>query len=292
VMFQQGLQYQGDDPATSVLALYGAFINNIVIAMFFIMGRIFLTSDWRRYAGIAGVFAIAVTTHFAQFKVVSVVALAALCGAPARMVVIALAAALTLIYAVGIGHVPEMMLTNPNSGIRLAFVADALSSVMDTHGIGIGFGTESVRWRYHFPNMADFTFLPDPTSITPERLLEVLSTGVHNSFVQALLRMGVPGFLLFLAAFFAAFPPRNLPRDVRNHAAIVFAMIFIACFVNPALESPVQVVGIGFVHGYLLALRASARGLAPASAAGPAGPARSPLPSLTRPARAPAGFAT
>lgn len=264
VMFQQGRQYQGDDPAQTVLALYGALINNTLIGMFFIMGAVFLAKDWRRYAGIAAVIGIAVTTHFAQFRILTVIALATLFGISGRMMVIGMVAIFTGAYAIGIGYIPQMMLESPNSGIRLAFVADALLSAVDTHGIGIGFGKESVRWRYDFPNMPDFTFLPDPNSITPDRMLEVLSTGVHNSFVQALLRTGVFGFLLFVAAFFAAFPPRNLPREVRNHASVVFGMIFISCFVNPGLETPIALVGIGFIYGYLLALRGYARTCAPA----------------------------
>src|SRR5262249_30718280 len=126
VMFQQGLRYQGDQPADAVLALYGAFINNILIAMFFIMGAIFLTADWRRYAGLASLLAIAVTTHFIQFRLLTAVALAALFGASARMVVIGLVVTMTGIYAVGINYVPEMIAAHPNAGIRLAFVADAL----------------------------------------------------------------------------------------------------------------------------------------------------------------------
>lgn len=257
VMFQQGLGYQGEEPAQAVVGLYGAFINNIVVAMFFITGAIFLTTDWRRYAGLATVLVIAVVTNFVQFKVLIAVIIATVFGASGRLLVIGLVVAFTGIYAIGINYVPEMMIASPNSGIRLAFVADALSSAVETHGIGIGYGKESVRWRYQFPNMPDFTFLPDPRSITPARMLELLSTGVHNSFVQALLRTGVLGFLLLVAAVFAAFPPRDLPRDVQNHAAIVFSMLFINCFVNPVLETPIVVVGAGFVYGYLLALRAS-----------------------------------
>lgn len=264
VMLLQGVSYQGDDPASSVLAMYGAFINNVLITMFFVLGCVFLRRGWQRYTGLITVLIIAATTHFAQFRLLAICALAALLGAPGRIVTLGLISALTASYLLGISHVPEAMVTSPNSGIRLAFVADALSAVADTSGIGIGYGKESVRWRYRFPNMPDFTFLPDPVSITPDRMLEILSTGVHNSFVQALLRTGVVSFLLFLAAFFAAFPPRELPRDLRNHAAVVFWMAFLACFVNPALESPVQVVGVGFIYGYLLALRgwAGARHLA------------------------------
>ncbi|HET9717855.1 MAG TPA: hypothetical protein VFP60_16890 [Pseudolabrys sp.] len=259
VMFHQGLRYQGEDSEHAVLALYGSFINNIVIALFFITGAIFLTTDWRRYLGLATVLAIAVTTHFSQFKVLTVALLATLFGVPGRPVVIGLTAAFIGIYAVGINHIPEAMHASPNSGIRLAFVADALSSAVDTNGIGIGYGKESVKWRYHFPNMPEFTFLPDPRSITHDRMLQVLSTGVHNSFVQALLRTGVLGFLLLGAAIFAAFPPGNLPKGVRNHAAIVFGILFLNCFVNPALETPIVSLGVGYVYGYLLALRASAR---------------------------------
>jgi hypothetical protein len=58
-----------------------------------------------------------------------------------------------------------------------------------------------------------------------------------------------------MLALFTVFPGRNLPRGLRNHAAINFAIMFISCFVNPALESPVQGIGVGVVYGYLLALR-------------------------------------
>ena len=83
--------------------------------------------------------------------------------------------------------------------------------------------------------------------MTHERMLEVLSTGIHNSFVQSLLRTGVIGFgVSLVAAFSSAFPPKaGVSTAVRNHAATVFALITIACWVNPALESPVQVVGVG-----------------------------------------------
>jgi len=280
VMFQQGRQYQGDDPAQTVLALYGALINNTLVGTFFIMGAVFLAKDWRRYAGIATILTIAITTHFAQFRILTLIALATLFGVSGRIMVIGMVAVFTSAYAIGIGYIPQVMVESPNSGIRLAFVADTLLSAVDTHGIGIGYGKESVRWRYDFPNMPDFTFLPDPTSITPDRMLEVLSTGVHNSFAQALLRTGVFGFLLFLAAFFAAFPPHNLPRDVRNHAAVVFGMIFIGCFVNPGLETPVALVGIGFIYGYLLALRGYARTRVPVMRMDPVRPNTGTMRSL------------
>lgn len=259
VMFQQGVGYQGDHSAYAVFALFGSFINNMTIVLFFILGEIFLASDWRRrYVGLAIVIGIAVTTHFMQFRVLTIVILAALLGVSGRKLAMGVIAAFTAIYLVGINFIPQVMVQDPNDGLRLAFVADALSSTIDTYGIGIGYGKESVRWVYRFPNLPDFKFLPDAPSMTRERMLEALSNGVENSFVQALLRTGLLGFFLFLAAFFAAFPPRNLPGNVQNHAACLFIMIFLGCFVNAGLESPLSVVGFAFAYGYLLALRARA----------------------------------
>lgn len=260
MMLAQGMRYQDEDPSHTMLDLYGAFINNVIIAMFFVTGRIFLAKDWRRYAGLGFVLAVAATSHFMQFKILTAIAVVSLLGAPGRLAVIGAVAGLIASYAIGTGRIPETMLVSPNSGIRLVFISDVLTSARDTHGFGIGFGKESVHWRYHFPNMPDFTFLPDPNTMTHERMLQALSTGVHNSFVQSLLRTGVIGFALLVAAFAAVFPPKvGLSAAVRNHAAVMFALITIACFVNPALESPVQVVGVGFVYGYLSALRINAR---------------------------------
>jgi hypothetical protein len=58
---------------------------------------------------------------------------------------------------------------------------------------------------------------------------------------------------------FRAFPPRGLPKPVQCHASMAFIVIFVACFVNPALESPRQLIGVGFAYGYLLALRSCAK---------------------------------
>ena len=138
-------------------------------------------------------------------------------------------------------------------------MADAFRSIKDTFGLGIGYGTESVRWRYEFVDMPVFTFLPDARLMSTDRMLQALSTGVENSFVQVFLRTGACGFVLFVAAFFAAFPSPELPQDVRNHAAVIFAMMFLACFVNSTLESPVSAIGPAFLYGYLIALRGGAR---------------------------------
>ncbi len=262
VMFQQDVQYQGASPQATIPILYGSLINNMVIAVFFIAGGVFLTTDWRRYGGILLLLGIALASPLAQFKVLAVTMIVILLGVPGRLLAATLATALTSAYAVGLNFIPQTFAFDPNSGIRLAFISDALASLADTYGFGIGFGKESVRWRYEFTGFEGITFLPDTRNITHAKMLEILSTGIHNSFFQAILRTGVIGFILIASAILAAFPPNRLPRGVRNHAAAVFITIFLAMFVNPVLESPVQVVGIAFSYGYLIALRASVPALA------------------------------
>jgi hypothetical protein len=256
--FYLGSGYQGDYSVYAKLASLGAFLNNTLIGVFFITGHMFLARDWRRYAGLGGILGIALTTHFVQFWLWTLVTLAMFFGAPGRKVIIGLIVILIGTYGIAMNFAPQLMITHPNDGLRLVLIEDALSSTIDTMGIGIGYGRESVKGRYVVPGLPDFSFLPDWGSMTEDRMLRALSNSVENSFVMTLLRTGVAGFCLLVAAIFAAFPPRDLPRDVRNHADCVFAMMFIACFVNAGLDTPLQVVGHGFLYGYLLALRAAA----------------------------------
>jgi len=165
----------------------------------------------------AAVLVVAATTHFAQFWLATAAAFATRLGAPARFTALAVAALLVFAYAHEITRLPQEMAENPNKGIRVAFVADAFSSLRDTYGLGIGYGKESVRWTYRFPGVPTFSFMPNPRMISSQRLLEVLSQAVHNSFVQAMLRTGVLGAGLLLLDVFAAFPRRTLSKPIRSH---------------------------------------------------------------------------
>jgi len=259
IMFVNDVHYEGDDTASTILAAYGSFINNIALASFFIFGHLFCSRGARRHACLVVILLIAATSHFIQFKLVALAAILMLIGFPPRSMIMAVIAVFVASYAIQACDIPGAVARNPDKGIRVAFIADAFQSLIDTSGLGIGYGTESVRWVYRFPGMPDFTFMPDPTTISKARLMEVLSRGVHNSFAQAMLRLGLVGLLLLTFAMFRALPPRGLPKPVQCHASMAFIVIFVACFVNPALESPRQLIGVGFAYGYLLALRSCAK---------------------------------
>jgi hypothetical protein len=202
LIYQQGYDYQGDRSIMAALGYLGSFTNNIAIAMFFILGGIFLMPGWRRAIALTAVAAITVITHYLHFRLFALATTLIMLGIPGRKIIILLFATLVVAYGAGLNYIPEVQKLDPNAGLRLAMAADALRSTIDTDGLGIGFGKESVRWVYQIPGSPDFKLVPDPWSITHDRMLSVLSTGVENSFLQALLRTGVLGFALFLTAFF------------------------------------------------------------------------------------------
>jgi hypothetical protein len=254
--------YQGDYSLYEKLAMFGSFLNNSMIGMFYVTYYIYFSRGWRRYCGTSVVVAIAAITHFIQFRLWAAATLLIAFGVPARKVAIGVITALISAYAVAMYAAPQLMRLDPNDGLRAVMMRDAISSVWDTDGIGIGYGKESVKARYSVPGMPDFTFLPDWNTMTRERLLEALSSSVENSYIMTLLRTGIFGFALLVAAISTGFPPRDLPPDTRRHAAALFTLGFVASFVNAGFDTPLQVVGHGFIYGYLLALRASWKSLA------------------------------
>jgi len=157
-----------------MLAHTGALINNVVIGMFFVLSGIFL----RPTAPLRGHCVDRRDRDREPFRPVQ--DLSGGCRrhgirrarAPGcdRMV-----AMLIGVYAIGMGYVPQAM-RQPGFWLRLAFVSDAVSSWSYVRALASA--TEGVvRWRYVFPGMPVFTFLPDPSTMTPDRMLEALRLG-------------------------------------------------------------------------------------------------------------------
>jgi hypothetical protein len=145
---------------------------------------------------------------------------------------------------------------DPNTGIRLFFWRDALGRLWESGGIGVGFGTETIRPVYGL-NAADVTILDadDPGFIY---------VGSHNAFVDALYRMGVLGFLLL-----GGFVLRLFIRVVRGFVGNTILDCWVTCalvtnlMVNVGLASINLFFGSAFLIGWLVYRITAADNIAP-----------------------------
>jgi hypothetical protein len=135
--------------------------------------------------------------------------------------------------------------SDPNSGFRLALSRDAMVGVIDSAGLGVGYGKEVITGRY-----SQYGFDTSLLTASDEQLAR---EGVHNSLTQEFLRLGVAGgaFLGWLVLV-SCFPPRMGSPRLRRHLAAVYLFLIIAVTLNVALESPTYIVGVAFAIAYLL----------------------------------------
>ncbi|HSK42121.1 MAG TPA: hypothetical protein VK943_20315, partial [Arenibaculum sp.] len=168
---------------------------------------------------------------------------------PAVLLFIALCVAAVM---VGLSQAEAIWPVDPNTGIRLIFWRDVLGALVDTNFVGIGFGREAIRTTYVLETLLEFGDLADP---------QFIFIGTHSAFMDVLLRLGGVGGLLLVLYLASVFPSSRLPPRIRTHACIVYALVFLCCLVNVALQSPTYMFGIVFALGYLQALK---RAYAPA----------------------------
>ncbi|MFG6284354.1 O-antigen ligase family protein [Sphingomonas sp. S6] len=146
---------------------------------------------------------------------------------------------------VGAAFAQSIWRLDPNTGIRLFFWHDAVKRWWESGGVGVGFGTETIRPIYDL-NAADVTILTidDPGFIY---------VGSHNAFVDALYRMGVLGFLLL-----SGFILRLFVRVVRGFRGNTIFDCWVTCalvtnlMVNVGLASINLFFGSAFLIGWLV----------------------------------------
>jgi O-antigen ligase len=260
VMYLLGdLSYEGRGTALTIVYSYAQFPNGIIIAFVYMLGCLF-SAAYGPLARLGVVGYIVVCSAFIgvlQFRVFAFYIFGVLARIPAGGVLLVYLAGLAAVYLAGLHFVGELYKIDPNIAIRILFLRDALEVVRDTAGLGVGYGTESVRWHYDFDGVAELEFLPSG-EIGSTELLRAMSTGVHNSFLQSLMRTGVFGLVLMVAAFAAAYPARSVPSSTQKQCSAIFFSCLLVCLVNPALETPLQAIGVGFAYGYLVAINRAA----------------------------------
>jgi hypothetical protein len=143
-------------------------------------------------------------------------------------------------------YAQEIWIADPNTGIRLFFWHDALDRVWESGGLGVGFGTETIRPLYEL--QATDVSLVDVDN--PSFIL----IGAHNAFVDATYRMGILGFVLlsvFITRLFAKVV-RGSINDISVMDCWVVCALTVIMMVNVGLASFNFFFGTAFFIAWLV----------------------------------------
>lgn len=153
-----------------------------------------------------------------------------------------LALILSLFATMSISKLVEL---DPNVTHRTLMWLDAAEGLIDTRGIGIGFGKEVVTGFYYELN------LDRRPKYSPD---DIMYEGIHNSFFSIFFRQGVLGGAAFIIFFVVYCFPRIPLRSLYfRHASFVFIVALLSAFVNVGIESPMAILGIVQCLGYIIA---------------------------------------
>lgn len=131
-----------------------------------------------------------------------------------------------------------------NSAIRGYLWLDGLSLFWESYGVGVGFGKELVR-NYYAPMAIDEFYTSEM----------IFTGGIHNSFISMFARLGLLGGLAFSLAFAKTAWPSHAPSQWRSSAYFAYITAYIGCWVNVAIESPLTIIGVAAMLGYVMAVK-------------------------------------
>lgn len=210
-------------PSKALTRLYTLLISG---ALFFVLYYYTEDAQLQNLLAVLVIVAVSFVRPTARF-----VKLVAVCGAA--------------VYLALIPFAQDIYEWDHNAGYRLALTRDALIGVAESHGLGVGFGKEVVTGEYGQYGIDRTKGMTAPS--------ELAIQGVHNSFAQEFMRLGLVGGAFLLTFFvWAAFPGARGSLGRRRHEAVVYLLVLLAMTVNVALESPTYIVGLAMVVGYLL----------------------------------------
>jgi hypothetical protein len=247
------LMFPGVDPVTGEVArqwLGLTQLTNPITLLAFVVVRRVLEVPGVRDATRFGVATILFLTAGSSQSLIIIAALLAILALPAyrREIALFFIFLLPFIAVVLWPFAQEIWVADPNTGIRLFFWHDALSRVWESGGIGVGFGTETIRPIFLLEaSDVQIVGVDDPGFIY---------VGSHNAFVDAGYRMGVIGFLLivgYIASLFA-----KVLRKAQGTMGPSLMDCWVACalmmtmMVNVALASVNLFFGTVFLLSWLV----------------------------------------
>jgi len=143
----------------------------------------------------------------------------------------------------------SVFLIDPNTGWRLAWWNDVLTAVGQTGGVGVGFGTESLRNEYAALLERD-AYREEGGSF--------LLVSTHSAFFDSMFRLGIVGLFLIVLVLLRCLPPKGMNLQARAHVCAIFAIMTLCLHSNLGLQSPMYSLGIAFCIGYFQSERRKA----------------------------------
>lgn len=237
-LFKPRPEYLEDDLGFAVFRL-GTLINGDGMLMLLLGIVILSVVGWKSRLGLAAIFILWAQALQAMLLGLVLLVLAFAWGKRTRRLycvsifaVLALSTILTAIFK------ETVFMWDANTGIRGFFWSDATELLLETFGIGVGFGTEALRGQFA---------VPDGGIVTIGTISDgLLFIGVHNAFVQSAIRMGLIGLVAFVITIRFLYP-----RDPDRKECFVWTALVLTLFSNVAITSFNLLLATSMLGGYL-----------------------------------------
>lgn len=168
-----------------------------------------------------------------------------------RLILFGLILSAVAVSVIGQWYSEEVWRRSPDTGVRLWMMHDGVQGLIQSYGMGVGFGKESLK--NYFQLSATIQFIDMKNGVT-----NFLVVGIHNAVVQMFYRLGLAGGLLFVAFITACNPLDVRHVGLRNSATFAYGIAFLTIWSNPCIESQAYHAGLALAFGYILACKAVA----------------------------------
>lgn len=137
---------------------------------------------------------------------------------------------------------------DPNSSFRALIWRDSTAAIMDTYGIGVGYGTEYIR--------NDFRAIPaDFKRYVAESAADRLFVGTHSSVYDVTMRVGVLGFILLLGGIWLSLRGKVTNTRFRNLYFSFLGGLIVNNTFNMGLASINITLGAGLFLAIVMVVR-------------------------------------
>lgn len=137
-----------------------------------------------------------------------------------------------------------------NSWWRLLYWKDELAQLVQSYGLGVGYGTSYATENF-VGNLGSVVSGPFAATAEYSTLDKLFITGPHNSYVSIAFRLGIVGVVLFLVMIFDLIEKiSEKSNDISRCAIFMLFSSIVLIGVNVGLESPYYLIMFVFSFGF------------------------------------------